>query len=104
MLKHDGYYRQLDGLVMGSPSAPPLANGWLNSHDAKIKDDAKLFSRYMDDIIRSISKSNIETKLREINSLHPSPAFTIETERGTITILGHEDHLEQLSPVIDMVL
>ena len=66
---------------MGSPPAPPLANGWLNSHDGKIKDDAKLFSRYMDDIIRSISKNNIETKLQEINSLHPSLAFTIETEK-----------------------
>ena len=63
MLTHDGYYRQRDDFAMGSPPAPPLANGWLNSHDGKIKDDAKLFSRYMDDIIQSISKNNIETKL-----------------------------------------
>ena len=30
MLTHDGYYRQKDGLAMGSPPAPPLANGWMN--------------------------------------------------------------------------
>ena len=80
MLTHDGYYRQRDGLAMGSPPAPPLANGWLHSHDHKIRDDAKLYSRYIDDIIRSISKCKVETKLREINNLHPSLSFTIETE------------------------
>ena len=40
MLTHDGYYRQRDGLAMGSPPAPPLANGWLNLHDRKVKDYA----------------------------------------------------------------
>ena len=28
MLTHDGYYKQLEGLAMGSPPAPLLANGW----------------------------------------------------------------------------
>ena len=81
MLTHDGYYRQRDGLAMGSPPAPPLANGWLFSYDPRIRDDAKLFSRYMDDIIRSIAKSKIEAKLQEINSMHPSLKFTIEVEQ-----------------------
>lgn len=27
MLTHDGFYRQIDGLAMGSPPAPLLANG-----------------------------------------------------------------------------
>ena len=40
--------------AMGIPPAPPLANGWLSQYDPRIKGDAKLFSRYMDDIIRSI--------------------------------------------------
>ena len=66
MLTHDGYYRQRDGLAMGSPPAPPLANGWLFCYDPRIRDDAKLFSRYMDDIIRSVAKSKIEAKLQEI--------------------------------------
>ena len=30
MLTHDGFYRQKDGLAMGSPPAPILANGWLS--------------------------------------------------------------------------
>ena len=81
MLTHDGYYRQKDGLAMGSPPAPPLANGWLYTYDPRIRDDAKLYSRYMDDIIRTIHKNNIDRKLEEINSFHPSLKFTIEMEK-----------------------
>ena len=82
MLAHDGYYRQRDGLAMGIPPAPPLANGWLSQYDPRIKGDAKLFSRYMDDIIRSILKDRIESKLLEINSIHTSLKFTIEKEQN----------------------
>ena len=80
MLTHDGYYRQKDGLAMGSPPAPPLANGWLFNYDHRIRDNAKLYSRYMDDIIRSINKHVIDSKLREINNFHPCLKFTIEKE------------------------
>ena len=54
MLTHDGYYKQLDGLAMGSPPAPMLANGWMSHFDSGIKDNAKLYFRYMDDIFRNI--------------------------------------------------
>ena len=67
---------------MGSPLAPLLANGWMNKHDHKISDDAKLFSRYVDDVLRSIHKDRIEDKLAEINRLHPSLRFTIEVEEN----------------------
>ena len=82
ILTHDGYYRQRDGLAMGSPPAPPLANGWMHRYDPIIADNAKLFSRYVDDIIRSIKKNEIEMKLAEINSLHMSLKFTIEMEQN----------------------
>ena len=80
MLTHEGYYRQVDGLAMGSPPAPLLANGWLSKRDTAIRADAKLYSRYMDDVIRSIKSCEIEQKLNEINKLHPSLKFTIERE------------------------
>ena len=38
MLTHDGYRKQTDALVMGSPPAPHLANGWMSKHDAKIQE------------------------------------------------------------------
>ena len=38
MLTHDGFYRQVDGLAMGSPPAPHLANGWLSRFDSVQKE------------------------------------------------------------------
>ena len=80
MSTHDGYYRQVDGLAMGSPPAAHLANGWLSQFDDRIKGDAKVYFRYMDDIFRNIKKNKIESKLKEINSYHPSLKFTCEIE------------------------
>ena len=42
----------IDGLAMGSPPAPMLANGWMSKYDKIIKGNAKIYSRYMDDIFR----------------------------------------------------
>ena len=80
MLTHKGFYRQVDGLAMGSPPAPLIANGWLSKFDPQIQGNAKLFSRYMDYIIRSIKSSEIDSVLQMINMLHPSLNFTIERE------------------------
>ena len=55
MQTNDGYFRQVDGLAMGSPPAPRLENGWLR-FDSVVKGDAKLYSRYMDDILRDIRR------------------------------------------------
>lgn len=80
MLTHDGYYRQVDGLAMGSPPAPQLANGWMSKFDNTIKGQATLYARYMDDILRDINENEINEKLRDINNLHPALKFTIERE------------------------
>ena len=78
---HNGYYQQRDGLVMGSPSAPHFANVWLSTHEPTIKTDAKICDRCMDDILRSIKKHLTESKLTEINDLHPNLKFTVEVEQ-----------------------
>ena len=80
MLTNDGYFRQTDGLAMGSPPAPLLANGWLSKYDKDIQDDALLYFRYMDDIVRDIHTDRIESKLSDVNSLHDNLKFTIERE------------------------
>jgi len=82
MLTHDGLYRQIDGLAMSSPPAPMLANSWMSTFDSVIKDDAVLYSRYMDDILRSIGRDFIA-----INCLHPSPKFTVEKETNNLTLI-----------------
>ena len=61
------------------------------TYDHKIRDNAKLYSRYMDDIIRSIKTHLIEAKLREINNFHPCLKFTIEREViGALPFLDRE--------------
>ena len=88
MSTHDGYYKQVDGIAMGSPPAPHLANGWMSQFDNTIKGDAVLYARYMDDIIWNIKRIDIEEKLATINNLHPSLKFTIEREEnGSIPFL-----------------
>lgn len=57
---------------MGSPPAPIIANGWLSKYDNKIKDNALLFSRYMDDILCNIKKYEVHQKLEKIIALHPA--------------------------------
>ena len=50
----------------------------MSQFDGQIKGEAKLFSRYMDDIVREIQKGAIEDKLLEINNLHPALYFMVE--------------------------
>ena len=44
--------------------------------------DAKLFERYMADIVRTIKADLIENKLAEINLLHHKLKFTLEVEQN----------------------
>ena len=81
MLTHDGHYKQVDGLAMGSPPAPHLANGWLSQFDDVIRKDPKLFSRYyMDDIVREMNTAQNNNKFVEINKLDENLKFTMERE------------------------
>ena len=65
MLTDNGFYRQTDGLAMGSPPAPMLAKGWMSTFETKIGEGAKLYHRYMDDILRDIHKTKIDQTLEE---------------------------------------
>ena len=81
-------YKQTDGLAMGSPPAPHLANGWMSKFDPIIQGSAQLFTRYMDDILREIKRVEIDSNLAEINNLHPNLSFTIKKENeGTLPFL-----------------
>ena len=50
----------------------------------------------MDDILRDIKKNQIDSKLDEINNLHPSLKFTVEREKNSsIPFLDMEIHQTQ---------
>ena len=84
MSTHDGYYQQVDGLAMGSPPAPHLANGWLSKYDPDIAEGSRMYFRYMDDVIRDIKTRRVEEKLAEINNLNPALDFTAEREQREV--------------------
>ena len=78
MLTHDRPYRQIDGLAMGSQPAPPLSNIWLSKYEPNIRDDAKLFERYMGNTLRTIKACVCYFISNFYFSLNDSPSKTIK--------------------------
>ena len=80
MSTHDGFYRQIDGLAMGSPPAPHLANGWLRQYDHTIRGESKLYFRYMDDIVKENKRHQCEEKLQEMFKDYKSDVCRMKTK------------------------
>ena len=83
----DVYYKQIDGVAMGSPLGPTLANSFLVYHERKwlescpIQFRPKYYRRFVDDIFfMSEHKDRVKKFLRYINSLHRNSQFTCEEE------------------------
>ena len=88
-------YQQIDGVSMGSPLGPTLANAFLSFHEQKWIDDCPddikpiVYRRYVDDIfILCRDKEHHAKFLAYMNSKHPNIAFTDEVEHNnTISFL-----------------
>ena len=80
------YYDQIDGVAMGSPLGPILANLFMSYHEKQwieeYGNEKKLFyKRYVDDIFCLVENEFIANDfLCYLNSKHPNIKFTIETE------------------------
>ena len=77
-------YTQIDGVSMGSPLGPTLANIFMGYLESKMVDELTsqtLYIRYMDDclVISQSEKAN-ENLFRKLNSLHEKISFTKEVE------------------------
>ena len=82
-------YKQVDGLAMGSPIAPILANIFLCFHEKKWLNDCpvqfkpKLYRRYMDDSFLVFSDTtHVDLFLNYLNNKHPNIKFTKEIENN----------------------
>ena len=78
-------YKQIDGVAMGSPLGPSLANAflsknWLNNCPQGFK--PAFYRRYVDDIF-ILFKSNDHLKYFQnfLNSRHINMSFSMETEK-----------------------
>ena len=83
------YYCQIDGVAMGSPLGPTLANLFLAYHEEKwlaecpIQFKPKFFRRYVDDIFLLFDKQDqVKKFLRYLNSRHQNMKFTYEEEQN----------------------
>ena len=81
------YYKQLDGLAMGSPLSAALANVFLCFHEKTWIDECPIdfkphfYQRYMDDTFMVFENEDQANKfLSYLNSKHPKIKFTLETE------------------------
>ena len=77
------YYDQIDGVAMGSPSGPVLANIFVCHFEEKWVFNASVrpsfWYRYVDDTLTMFdSKDTANEVLRYLNSRHNSIKFTIE--------------------------
>ena len=82
------YFRQIDGVAMGSPLGPHLANAFLCYHESTWLDNCPLsyapilYARYVDDIfVLMRSKESILHLVNYLNSKHLNIRFTWEEEK-----------------------
>ena len=77
-------HRQIDGVAMGSPLGPALANIFVGYQEAKIFNIAKrplVYFRYVDDTFAVFNnEEDCNTFFIHLNSLYPSLRFTYEKE------------------------
>ena len=79
-------YIQIQGVAMGSPLGPLLANVLMSELESTVvptlANDLDMWTRYVDDTF-AFMKANQQTEvLRKLNSFHPSIQFTYEKEKN----------------------
>ena len=84
---NNDFYTSNEGLIMGNPLSPLLAEIFMNFLENKISQHSNFkyflyWYRYIDDVIACFSDTDrqLNSFLEFINKLHPNIKFTIELE------------------------
>jgi hypothetical protein len=85
-------FRQIDGVAMGSPLGPVIANIFMVELEKSLVPQLDgmigLWYRYVDDTFTFIRKDCVEEVLERLNGFHPNIKFTFEKEEnGRISFL-----------------
>ena len=81
------HYKLTDGLAMGSPLSPAVANIFMSKFERTVlkqtdmKEKPKVWFRYVDDVFSIMRKDVIQKFLHHLNQQHPSIQFTVEIEK-----------------------
>ena len=86
---NDKLYQQVDGVAMGSPLGPTLANTFLCFWENRWLDECPsefkpiLYRRYVDDCFLLFKdKSHVPNFLQYLNNKHPNISYTVELENN----------------------
>ena len=80
---NDTLYKQVDGVAMGSPLRPVLANIFVGFCESKIdpSEFPALYKRYVDDTFSIFLTEPEAKRFHEVlNNMHPSLTFTMDVE------------------------
>ncbi|UYV72299.1 hypothetical protein LAZ67_9002511 [Cordylochernes scorpioides] len=81
---NNNIYRQVNGIRMGSPLSPFLADLVLNCLDILVNErfntTIKYWARYVDDVMAIVATDHMENTLAFLNSFHPLLKFTTGNE------------------------
>ena len=78
-------YRQIDGVAMGSPLGPILANAFLCHFEKQWFSECppKVFKRYVDDVfVMFLCQLHLKDFVNYMNTKHPNIKFTSEFEQN----------------------
>ena len=89
---NDKIYQQTDGVCMGSPLGPVLANAFMVHLEEtivpKLEDSMPVWRRYVDDTFTLVKKGKLDEIVATLNNFHPNIKFTHEIEQeGKIAFL-----------------
>ena len=78
------HYELTDGLAMGSPLSPAVANIFMTALEEKalatFPNAPTIWFRFVDDIFSIVEKKEVKALLQHLNAQHPSIKFTFEHE------------------------
>ena len=102
LLWDDQFYVQLEGVAMGSPVSPVVADIFMEEFEAMALSTApvtpRFYKRYVDDTFTVLPSDKVTAFLDHLNSIHPNIQFTMELENDKklafldILVIRNPDH------------
>ena len=89
------FYRMTDGLAMGSPVSPIVANIFMENLERNailtMKDRPRLWLRFVDDVLAIVKRTSLPSMLEHLNKQNAAITFTMEVEKdGKLPFLDGE--------------